>query len=341
MRLLSIFIMAVCMLGGGMPVRADNLFQGKTIRIIIPTSVGGSYGVYAQLVSRHFGRHLPGNPAVITQAMPGAGGLVALNYLGSSAVPRDGSVITLAQVTLVQEALFNKDAHFEARDFKWIGRIDALSFLGVASKRSGITSLQDARMRDVITGAPGLSNIPAQSPLVLNQIAGTRFKLISGYSGTGQVFLALERGEVEFAVTSISAIKSLHADAMRKGELVPVFAHAGRRLSDYSEVPILSEFANNEVERKFLRVFSITSDIGRSLAAPPGTPDGTVEVFRTAYRALVKDATFLAEAAKLDVDLDRMEGDELGRLVAEAMNISPADRAEMGRFYEDLFGSLK
>ena len=93
--------------------------------------------------------------------------------------------------------LFNKDAKFDARDFKWIGRLDSLAFIGVASKRSGITALEDARTREVIAGAPGLSNIPAQAPLVLNKIAGTKFKLISGYAGTGQVFLALERGEVE------------------------------------------------------------------------------------------------------------------------------------------------
>jgi tripartite-type tricarboxylate transporter receptor subunit TctC len=323
------------------PARAQEDFRGKTIKIVIGTAVGGSYGVYGQLVARHLGKYLPGNPGVAIAAMPGAGGLVALNYLASASPPKDGTTITLAHVTLVQESLFNKDAKFDARDFKWIGRLDSLAFIGVASKKSGIKTLEDARTREVITGAPGLSNIPAQAPLVLNRIAGTKFKLISGYAGTGQVFLALERGEVEVAATSVAAMRSLHADAMKRGEFVPIFAHSGRRLPDFSTVPTLGEFAQSDVEKKFMRVFSLTSDIGRSLAAPPGTPDAVVNIHRAAFLQLMKDGDFRAEAAKLDVDLDFMDGGELGQLVRAAMDISKSDAEEMRRFYEDLFGSMK
>lgn len=321
------------------PAFSQPSYQGKTIRIVLPTSVGGSYGLYGQLVSRHIGKHLPGNPGVAIAAMPGAGGLVALNYLASASPPKDGTTITLAQVTLVQESLFNKEARFDARDFRWIGRLDSLAFIGVASQRSGIRSLDDARKREVITGAPGLSNIPAQAPLVLNKIADTRFKLISGYNGTGQVFLALERGEVDVAATSIAAIKSLHADAMKKGEFVPLFAHAGRRLSDFPNIPTLSEFADSDLEKQFMQVFSLTADIGRALATPPGTPDEVLDVFRTAYELMMKDMAFQGEAKKLDLDLDPLSGNQLGELVANAMNISKSDAGEMRKFYEDLFGS--
>jgi tripartite-type tricarboxylate transporter receptor subunit TctC len=320
---------------------AQEGYRGKTIRIVIGTAVGGAYGVYGQLVSRHMGKYLPGTPGVAIAAMPGAGGLVALNYLASASPPKDGTTITLAHVTLVQESLFNKNAVFDARDFKWIGRLDSLAFIGVASQKSGIKTLDDAKKREVITGAPGLSNIPAQAPLVLNKIADTKFKLISGYSGTGQVFLALERGEVEVAATSVAAIRSLHAGAMKRGEFVPIFAHAGRRLADFPNVPTLSEFADSDVEKKFMRVFSLTSDIGRALAVPPGTPDNVVNTFRTAYRSMMKDADFQADAKKLDLDLDAMEGEELGRLVAEAMNISKSEVEDMRRFYDELFGSIK
>jgi tripartite-type tricarboxylate transporter receptor subunit TctC len=342
MNLTKALIPLVCLASFAVvPAYAQEDFRGKTVRVVIGTAVGGSYGVYGQLVARHLGKYLPGNPGVAIAAMPGAGGLVALNYLASASPPKDGTTITLAQVTLVQESLFNKAARFDARDFKWIGRLDSLSFIGVASKKSGIKSLEDARTRDVITGAPGLSNIPAQAPLLLNKIAGTKFKLISGYAGTGQVFLALERGEVEVAATSVAAMRSLHADAMKRGEYVPIFAHAGRRLPDFPLVPTLGEFARSDVEKKFMRVFSLTSDIGRSLAVPPGTPDTVLSVHRSAFQQMMKDTDFRAEAAKLDLDLDPIDGDELGQLVRAAMDISQADADDMKRFYDDLFGSMK
>jgi tripartite-type tricarboxylate transporter receptor subunit TctC len=315
--------------------------EGKTIRLVIGTAVGGSYGVFGQLVSRHMPRHLPGTPAMITQPMPGAGGMVALNYLASNAPLKDGTTITLAHVTLVQESLFNERARFDARDFKWIGRLDSLAFLGVASRKSGIKSLEDARAREVITGAPGLSNIPAQAPLVLNKVAGTKFKLISGYKGTGEVFLALERGEVEVAATSIASIQALHADSMKKGDLIPIFAHAGKRLANFPSVPTLSEFATGEIEKKFMRVFSLTSDLGRSLAAPPGTPDEIVGVYRRAFAAMLKDAAFLADASKIGVDIDPLGGDELKTMVAEAMDVSKDEIAELRKLYASLFGAAK
>lgn len=336
---LALVIAATLIAANVGPVFSQPSYQGKTIRIVIPTTVGGSYGLYGQLVSRHLGKHLPGNPGVAIAAMPGAGGLVALNYLASASPPKDGTTITIAQVTLVQESLFNKEARFDARDFKWIGRLDSIAFIGVASQRSGIRSLDDARKREVITGAPGLSNIPAQAPLVLNKIANTRFRLISGYNGTGQVFLALERGEVEVAATSVAAIRSLHADAMKKGEFVALFAHAGRRLSDFPNIPTLGEFAVSDLEKAFMRIFSLTADIGRALSAPPGTPDDVLDVYRTAYQLMLRDPAFQAEAKKLDLDMDPLSGIELGELVSEAMNISKADADEMKKFYEELFAS--
>ena len=130
----------------------------------------------------------------------------------------------------------------------------------------------------------GSTNVPAQSPLILNKIAGTKFKLISGYNGTGQTFIALERGEVELAVSSMDGIRALHWDKLKSGEFVPIFAQAGRRLKDFPNVPTLLEFSNNEVEKAFLSVFSITADIGRSLATPPGDSEGSPRRFAKRLR---------------------------------------------------------
>lgn len=317
-----------------------DFYRGKTVRLIIGTSIGGAYGVFSQLAARHIGRFIPGSPAVIVQSMPAAGGLVALNHLGGVA-PRDGSVITLIHVTVVQEGLFNPSATFDPGAFQWIGRLASLEFLGLASKSSGVRSLDDARRREVVVGAPGLANVPAQAPLVLNRIAGTKFKLISGYTGTGQTFIALERGEVELAVSSMDGIRALHWDKLKSGEFVPVFAQAGRRMKDFPNVPILLEFSNNEVEKAFLNVFSVTADIGRSLAAPPGVPKDRLDALRSAFDAMIADPGFRGDVTKLQIELDPMRGAQLQALVGKSVAIAPETRAPARAFYEDLFKGIK
>jgi tripartite-type tricarboxylate transporter receptor subunit TctC len=272
--------------------------------------------------------------------MPGAGGLVSLNHLGTAA-PRDGSVMALIHVTVVQEGLFNSGATFDPAAFQWIGRLASLEFLGVASQKSGVRSLEDTRKREVVVGAPGLANVPAQSPLILNRIAGTKFKLISGYSGTGQTFIALERGEVDVGVYSMDGIRALQWDKLQSGELIPIFAQAGRRLKDFPKVPILLEFANNDVEKAFLGVFTVTADIGRALATPPGVPAERMEALRKAFDAMIVDPAFKADVEKLRIELNPMPGSELGRLVARSVTMSPATRAQAKSFYEDLFKGIK
>ena len=317
-----------------------DFYKGKTVRIIIGTSIGGAYGVFSQLTARHIGRFIPGAPAVIVQSMPAAGGLVALNHLGAQA-PRDGSVITLIHVTVVQEGLFNPNATFDPGAFEWIGRLTSLEFLGVASQKSGVRTLDDARKREVTVGAPGLANVPAQSPLILNKIAGTRFKVISGYNGTGQTFLALERGEVEVAASSLDGLRALHWDKLKSGEFVPIFAQAGRRLTDFPKVPTLLEFGKSEVEKAFLGVFSVTADIGRALATPPGVPRDRLEALRHAFEQMLADPAFKAEVAKQRIELDPMNGGQLHQLVAQSVKISNDARVRARAFYDDLFKGIK
>ncbi|MPZ38393.1 MAG: hypothetical protein GEU95_10040 [Rhizobiales bacterium] len=349
-RLRSIVMLAVVMFAVALGALAvsplahaqsvADFYRGKTIRLIIGTSVGGAYGVFSQLASRHIGRFIPGSPTVIIQSMPAAGGLVALNHLGSAA-PRDGTVITLIHVTVVQEGLFNPAATFDPGAFHWIGRLASLEFLGLASQKSGVRSLDDARNREVVVGAPGLTNVPAQSPLILNRIAGTKFKLISGYSGTGQTFIALERGEVELAAGSMDGIRALHWDKLKSGEFVPIFAQAGRRLKDFPDVPTLLEFSNNEAEKAFLSVFSITADIGRSLAAPPGVPKDRLDALRSAFDAMIADPAFKADVEKLRIELNPISGPKLDQLVAQTVKMSGETRASARAFYDDLFKGIK
>jgi tripartite-type tricarboxylate transporter receptor subunit TctC len=328
-------------LGGG-PARAETVaefYKGKTVRVVIGSGVGGSYAVYAQLMSRHLGRFLPGAPTVVMQNMPGAGGLVAMNYLGTQA-PRDGSVVTIGHITIVHEGLFNPRAKFNPREFLWVGRFSSFASVGVASKKSGIRSIEDAKKREVTLGASGAMSIPGQAPAVLNKIAGTKFKIISGYKDTGASFLALERGEVEAAGTSIDALRALHWDKLKSGELIPIYVQGIRRWSEFPHAPTLLELGKTDVEKAFLNVFSITAGVGRSLATPPGVPKDRLDALRAAYDQMIVDPGFKADVEKLRLILDPLPGADLQKEIGDAMVMSEDTRQKAKAFYEDLFGTI-
>jgi tripartite-type tricarboxylate transporter receptor subunit TctC len=317
-----------------------DFYKGKIIRVVIGAGVGGSYAVYAQLASRHLGRFIPGSPTVVMQSMPGAGGLIALNYLGTQA-PRDGSTITIGHITIVHEGLFNPKAKFDPRGFQWIGRFSSFASVGVASKKSGVRSIEDAKKREVTLGAAGATSVPGQAPAVLNRIAGTRFKIISGYKDTGASFLALERGEVEAAGTSVDALRALHWDKLTSGDLIPIYVQGIRRWNEFPNAPTLLELGKTDVEKAFLGVFSITAAVGRSLATPPGVPKDRLDALRAAYDKMISDPLFKADVAKLRLVLDPLPGAALQEEIGRSMKMSQDTRQKAQAFYEDLFKGVQ
>jgi tripartite-type tricarboxylate transporter receptor subunit TctC len=179
--------------------------------------------------------------------------------------------------------------------------------------------------------------VPGQAPVILNKIAGTKFKVVAGYRSTGESFLALERGEVDMAGTSMDALRSLYWPKIESGELVPIFVQGVRRLKEFPGAPTLGEFGNTEVEKAFLGVFNVTAEVGRSLATPPGVPEGRLVALRNAYDAMVADAAFLADIKKLGIELDLLPGAELQRVIGASMRMSPETQEQARKFYEDLF----
>jgi tripartite-type tricarboxylate transporter receptor subunit TctC len=270
------------------------------------------------------------------QSMQGAGGFTALNWLGTAA-PRDGTVVTIGHINIVHEGLFNTEAKFDPRGFLWLGRFTSFASIGVASKKSGVRSLADAKVREVAAGAPGAQSVPAQTPAILNKIAGTKFKIVAGYRSTGESFLALERGEVDVAATSMDALRSLYWPKLESGELTPIFVQGVRRLKEFPNAPTLGEFGNNDVEKAFLGVFNVTAEVGRSLAAPPGLPADRLAALRAAYQAMVADPAFLADIKKLGIELDLLPGAELQNVIGASMQISRETQDRARKFYEDLF----
>jgi len=313
----------------------QDFYKGKTVKIVIGSRPGGSYGLYALLTSRHLGKFVPGSPTVIMESRPGAGGLVALNYLGTVA-PRDGTVMTVAQVTIVQEGMFNKRAKYDPSKFRFIGRLGGLQILLMASKQSGIKSLEDARNRDVAVGAAGSFNFTAQLPQTLNRLTGTRFKVTAGYQGTGESFLALERGEVDVAATSLDTLRARHWSKVTSGKLVPIAVYARERLAGFPMVPTVGEFGRTDIDKAFLKIFTVGTEIGRSLAFPPGVPEARLAAVRAAYEKMIVDPAFQADAKKVKLKLMPASGEKLDRIVSDTLNIPSGTIAKARVFYNGL-----
>ena len=270
------------------------------------------------------------------QSMQGAGGFTALNWLGTAA-PRDGTVVTIGHINIVHEGLFNTEAEVRSARLP-VAR--PLHQLRVDRRRQQEIRHPFARRRQGARGRrrrAGRASVPAQAPAILNKIAGTKFKMVAGYRSTGESFLALERGEVDVAATSMDALRSLYWPKLESGELTPIFVQGVRRLKEFPNAPTLAEFGNNDVEKAFLGVFNVTAEVGRSLATPPGVPADRLAALRAAYQAMVADPAFLADIKKLGIELDLLPGAELQQVIGASMKMSPETQEQARKFYEDLF----
>ena len=299
-----------------------EFFGGKTVRIIVPFDIAGTYGQYAQLAAHHLRSHLPGNPSVIVQVMQGAGGIVALNHVYNIA-PKDGTVVIIPAINFVQDALLNPQAKYEVAGFEWLGRMMELVQLGVASQKSGVTSIEDAKQRGVSSGGSGTTNPTVMSWRILNLMAGTKFNVVSGYKGLPDSQLAWERGEIDAVMLNWEHVVERHMDAYKDGRIKVLFAYAGRSLPEIAGHPLIGSFGRSPTENAFLRIYTIGAELGRSFALAKGVPDDRVAAWRKAFDAMLADKAMKAEMEKRGMRFDPASGVEVQRLVAGTMNFPP------------------
>ena len=311
----------------------EEFYKGKDIRVLIGADVGGTYGLYALLAARHMRKYIPGQPNLVLQSMPGAGGIVGLNY-SYNAAPKDGTLIHLVHAEVLFETLFTRDVKFNAQHYQWIGRFADADFIGVTSRRSGVRSLDDARKREVIIGATGRRSVTAIGPQMFNRTAGTRFRVIAGYKGTADIYIAMERGEVDGIAVSWANAKTLHGAAMAKGDIVPVFTVADARIAELPNVPAITEFANTDDEQAFVSIYTSSGMIGRALAFPPGVPKDRVAALRNAYERTIRDPEFLAEVKAKNILFTPMSGEALAAYVDKVIKSPPASVAAARKMYE-------
>ena len=308
------------------PAAADpiaDFYKGRTVTVAIPAGPVGGYAIYARLAVEFMPRFVPGHPNFVFQAMPGGGGAKASNYTYNAA-PKDGSyLLAIVQTVAMDDAMKAPGVKFEARKFIYIGRFADNTPVTACSAAAGVTSYDVIRSRTVITGGTGPASPTDITPKLLDRYGAAKFKLVTGYKDPGDIGLALERGEVDCMTGSWVNYKTAMAAQLRDRKIVPLIQFATKRHPELPNVPTVVDLAQGAEGKAVARFLASGSDIGRSLAAPPGVPADRIAALRAAFQAMVKDPTFLADAGKRHFDINPATGDELAKLVDETLATPP------------------
>src|SRR5262245_31207893 len=298
----------------GFAQNAEPFFKNKVINLYIGFAPGGTYDYFGRQVGRFISRHIPGNPTVVVQTMAGAGSLQAANFLDAQA-PKDGTAWGVVTQTLaLEEALRSPGAHYKAAEFTWIGRMTSILEVHFVWKTSKAKTLADARLYEIPVAGTGAGSPSEGYPKLLNALAGTKFKIISGYPGSTQGMLAAERGEVDGGLTSWNTLKRTKPDWIKNRDISTLIQYAIERHPDLPDVPTVLEAASTPEGRQVLAFYVSGAEVGRSLLATPGIPADRVRTLRAAFYAMLRDPDFLAEIEKSGQEFQPASGESVQKL---------------------------
>jgi tripartite-type tricarboxylate transporter receptor subunit TctC len=298
------------------PAAAEDFYRGKTLRLIVPSDVGGGYDLYARTFATHLRRHIPGEPTIVVQNMPGGGGLLAANYLFNVA-PKDGLVIGMIQRGVPFYPFFgDQNAKFVPTQFNWLGSFAAETGSTTIWHTAKAQTMADAFKDTVVLGGSG-PNDSETYPHLMNNTIGTKFRVVSGYRANSAVFLAMERGEVEGVTGSWSSVKSERPNWLRD-KLVRVLVQVGKtRAPDLPDVPLIMDFVKTAEHKAMWTVILAMAQAGRPVTAPPGIPPELTRTLRAAFDATVKDPAFAAEMERGRRELSPESGESMQKMLEE------------------------
>jgi tripartite-type tricarboxylate transporter receptor subunit TctC len=302
-----------------------EFYKGKSVDIDIGYTVAGGYDLYARLIARRLGEHIPGNPNVVPKNVEGAGSLRLANYLYTAA-PKDGTVIGAISRGAAFDPLFNENGgDFDASKFSWIGSANNEVSVCVALTSSGITRFDDLYTTPLTIGSTGTGDDTYQFPALLNAVLGTKFKIVTGYPGGNDVTLALERGEVQGRCGwSWSSLKATRLNWVVRKRIVVLVQLSLSKHSDLPNVPLIMDLAKTDEQRAIFRMIFARQTMGRPYAAPPGLPEDRLAALRKAFMDTMTDKKFLYDADQNKFEINPVDGDELEALVKEVYR-TPSD----------------
>ena len=311
---------AMVVAGGASAQPADQFYKGKTLTILSGHSAGGAYSAYARLLERHMGRHIPGNPTTVLKFMEGATGLTLANWLYNVG-PKDGLSFGIFHERIGLEPLVSpQGANFDGRKFTWIGSAAKQTSVCFTRPESKVKSVADARNLAIPVGASAAAGSDSVMPRMMNAMLGTKFQIILGYGGN-DISLAVERGEVEgrcgFGWASLKTTRPDWAE-QRKINLIAQFSYKPH--PELKDVPLMMDLVTKEDDKRALQLIFATQEMGRPFAAPPGVPADRVTALRKAFLETLKDPAFMAEAKKLDLEIEPITGEEITELLVDLYN---------------------
>lgn len=311
---------AMVLAGAASAQPADQFYKGKTVTILSGHSAAGAYSAYARLLERHMGKHIPGNPTTVLKFMEGATGLTLANWLYNAAA-KDGLSFGIFHERIGLEPLVSpQGANFDGRKFSWIGSAAKQTSVCFTRPESKVKTVADARKMAIPVGASAAAASDSVMPRMMNAMLGTQFQIIRGYGGA-DILLAIERGEVEgrcgFGWASLKTTRPDWAE-QRKINLIAQFSFKPH--PELKDVPLMMDLVDKPEDKRALQLVFATQEMGRPFAAPPGVPADRVAALRKAFMDTLKDPAFLADAAKQDLEIDPITGEEITELLVDLYN---------------------
>ncbi len=332
---LRYIVIATAALSAPAPALADQVsdfYRGKSISLYVSFPPGGGYDIYARVLAPYFTRHIPGNPTIVIKNMEGGSGVRAAGYI-STITPQDGTSLGLFLDTLTLGKVLGGPGEFDPVKLTWIGRIVSTATLAMVWHTAAVQSVEEAKQRPIIIAASVPSNSSSFIPTALNDLIGTKFKIVRGFPGSPPMALAMERGEVE-AIGGMSweAIQLTKPDWLSEKKAHGLYTHGAHRIKDLPEVPGLLDLAIDDKSRRILGLMGGGPEIGRSIVAEPGIPPERAAALRKAFMETMEDNEFVADMHKRNLNVEPLPGEEVQKIVANAA-ATPKELVELASHY--------
>ncbi len=294
----------------------EDFYKGKTITLVVGFTAGGGYDLNGRAVARYISKHIPGNPKVVVQNMPGAGSLAAINHIANLAAKDGTALATFSRGVIFEPLMGNKSAQFDANALNWIGSPSRETNVAFVRSNLPFNTFDDLKAREMIVGATGGGADTGTFPLIMNAVMGTKLKLVTGYPGAPEALLAIDRGEADgMAGLSWGFLKTVRP-AWIENKFVRVLVQFGLgRAPDLKDVPTALELINNPEDKQLLELFQARLPIAWPIAAPAGVPAERLAALRKAFADTMKDAEYREDAAKQNLDVDPVTGEEISEIL--------------------------
>jgi tripartite-type tricarboxylate transporter receptor subunit TctC len=315
--------------------QANDFYKGKTIHFIVGAPAGGGYDTYTRAVARHLGKHIPGNPSMVVENMDGAGSLIAANYVYNKADPDGLTIGVWISGQIIRQALGDRGPRFDGRKFGWIGAPSKgsptcaiMGFTGMKTWDDVLHSKRPIRMGGVRAGT-SYDDVPR----ILNNVAGTKFDVITGYLGTSPIRLAMQKREVEGACLGWESMRISNRamlDAKGDDRLIPFIIHKKLEDPEVKDLPLFTDVIKGEDNLATYKTWAASYEFQRPFSVPPGTPPERLQILRKAFAATLRDSDLLAEAKKMKLDVDPVPGEQVDEYVQQIYSMSPKVKENLG-----------